>query len=431
MDNNVNNSAGLPVGIDRLSFYTPRYKLDLETLAQARGLNPDKFTMDLGQVSMGVIPPNEDIVTMAVNAALPIVDKERAKKIKLVLFATESAIDQAKAAGVYVHHYLGLPPDCRVVELKQACYSLTAALQFARAMILLNPDEEVLIIGSDVAKYEQNSVAEPTQGAGAAAMIISGNPSLVRLEGHSGLFTEHVMDFWRPPYSNHAFVSSQYSVRFYLQAMEKAWKNFAEKSGLTKDEIDLACYHTPFIRMAENVHGKFRGNSERAQEEITPATIYGRQIGNTYTAALYISLCSVLENSKAESLAGKRVGLFSYGSGAVSEYFTGIIEPGYTRHLNVERHRNLLSASETCDIHTYQSFYDYTPPRDGREERPGDYKAGELRIERFADHKRHYEWARNQKQIQATDQKTDTRRETLADNPELLEKSHLRSASSY
>lgn len=398
------SANNIEIGIDRLSFYTPRYKLELEKLARSRGFAPDKFATDLGQECMGVLPPNEDIVTMAVNAALPIVDKKRAEKIKLVIFATESAIDQAKAAGIYVHHYLGLPSDCRVVEMKQACYSLTGALQFARAMIALDPDMQALIIGSDVAKYELNSVAEPTQGAGACAMLVSSDPDILVLDEHAGLFTQHVMDFWRPPYSSHAFVSPQYSVRFYLQAMEKAWGDYAQKSGLSKKDIDLACYHTPFIRMAENVHGKFRGDHRKAQDEIAPATLYGRQIGNTYTAALYISLCSMLENSRAESLANKRIGFFSYGSGAVSEYFSGVVKAGYTRYLNVDRHHNLLASARSCDIDTYQRFYNYVPPQDGREEILPDYDSGMLRIEKFADHKRHYQWARNTQQNQVSQQ---------------------------
>lgn len=427
MSYTLNHSERFQIGIDQLSFYIPRYKINLDKLAVHRGFEPEKFKNDLGQESMGLIPPNEDIVTMAVNACLPIVDEERAKKIKLVLFATESAIDQAKAAGIYIHHYLGLPADCRVMELKQACYSLTGALQLARAMISLNPDDEVLIIGSDVAKYELNSVAEPTQGAGAAAMIISKDPCLLAVEPESGVFTQHVMDFWRPPYSSHAFVSPQYSVRFYLQAMEKAWKNYSAKTNYDKDDIDLACYHTPFIRMAENVHGKFRGNTDRALNEIAPATIYGRQIGNTYTAALYISLCSMLENSKAESLAGKRVGMFSYGSGAVSEYFAGVVQPGYTRHLNVEKHRNLLSSVKSCDIDTYQDFYNYSPPQNGQETVLRDHDTGALKIQKFADHKRYYEWAQKAGQ---NIQETSSQR-NRPEPQHHSQKKHLRTVSSY
>ena len=398
------------IGIDQISFYTPRYVLGMDKLAAARGHAHDKFTRDLGQDSMAVMPPNEDIVTMGVNAALPLVDESNASNIKLVLFATESAIDQAKAAGIYVHYYLGLPEDCRVVELKQACYSSTAALQFAQSMIALAPEAQALIIGADVAKYEQETVAEPTQGAGAAAMLVTRNPRLLALEGPAGVHTEHVMDFWRPPYASHAFVSAQYSVRFYLQAMEKAWANFAAKSGLDRESIDRACYHTPFVRMAENVHGKFRGDHERAAAEIAPATIYGRQIGNTYTAALYIALASLLENAE-EDLTDQRVGLFSYGSGAVAEYFCGRVRPGYAQALRTQAHQDLLTDMSACDIETYNHFYNNKMPEDGGVHDIPAYRAGRLYIAQMAEHKRVYEWKQSQQTTKSQQQESEQHQE--------------------
>src|SRR5690625_7366180 len=75
--------------------------------------------------------PDEDIVTMAAEAAQTLLERHDATKIRQVLFATESSVDQSKAAGVFVHDLLGLPANVRSIELKQACYSGTAALQMA------------------------------------------------------------------------------------------------------------------------------------------------------------------------------------------------------------------------------------------------------------------------------------------------------------
>ena len=408
--------SNTPIGIDALSFYVPRYGLDLETLAKARGHKSDKYARDLGQRRMALPSPNEDIVTMAVGAAHPIITPQRADKIKLVLFATESAIDQAKAAGIYVHHYLGLRPDCRVVELKQACYSLTAALQFARAMITLEPGSEALIIGSDFAKYQQNTVAEPTQGAGAVAMLITENPSMVALDPYAGIYTRHVMDFWRPPYSRYALVSPQYSVRSYVQALEKAWTSYAENSGYTKDDIDTACYHTPFTRMAQNVHKRFRGDAARAHTETAPALLYGRDIGNTYTAALYIALSSLLENTP-DDMAGKRIGFFSYGSGAVAEYFSGVVQTGYKAALRTKEHGTLLSDVQTCDMDTYHKFYDFAGPRDGETLIMPSYETGPLYIEKIEHHKRNYAWTHAQQHARGQPRISQNRKSKQTNTP--------------
>ena len=40
------------IGIEALSFYVPRYYLDLAALAAARGVNVDKYYIGLGQEKM-------------------------------------------------------------------------------------------------------------------------------------------------------------------------------------------------------------------------------------------------------------------------------------------------------------------------------------------------------------------------------------------
>jgi hydroxymethylglutaryl-CoA synthase len=48
------------------------------------------------------------------------------------------------------------------------------------------------------------------------------------------------------------------------------------------------------------------------------------RIGNTYTASLYVCLAALLE-AEARTLTGRRLGLFSYGSGSCAEFFTGFV----------------------------------------------------------------------------------------------------------
>ncbi|MCK4608911.1 MAG: hydroxymethylglutaryl-CoA synthase, partial [Gammaproteobacteria bacterium] len=126
-------------GIDLLGFYTPNYYVDLATVANERGVAVEKFYTGLGQNKMAVPAPDEDIVTMGANAALKILPQIEVDKIDALLFATESGVDFSKAAGLYLHKLLQLPARCRVLELKQACYSATAALQIGLAMLQQQP----------------------------------------------------------------------------------------------------------------------------------------------------------------------------------------------------------------------------------------------------------------------------------------------------
>ena len=116
----------MPFGIDDISFYTANFSLDLQELAANNGSDAAKYTVGIGQERMSVPGEDEDIVTMAANASLPLLEGMKARgesldAITTILFATETGIDQSKAAGVYLHSLLGLSPRCRVVELKQAC----------------------------------------------------------------------------------------------------------------------------------------------------------------------------------------------------------------------------------------------------------------------------------------------------------------------
>ena len=74
------------VGIDAISFYSSNYFLDLKTLGAARGVDPDKYYVGIGQEKMAIPPPDEDIVTMAASAALPILQREGKDRIEIDIF---------------------------------------------------------------------------------------------------------------------------------------------------------------------------------------------------------------------------------------------------------------------------------------------------------------------------------------------------------
>lgn len=384
------------VGIQRISFYTAPFYLDMQEFAQARGEDVDKFHIGIGQDQMSVISPDEDIVTLAANAAYPILQEFSPQDISAVLFATESGIDQSKSAGAFVHGLLGLSPRCRVVELKHACYAGTAALQMAVNMVRVNPQERVLVIASDVARYELGSPGEATQGCGAVAMLISNQPDILSIEVGSGYYTEDVMDFWRPNYRDTALVDGKYSTMVYLTALKHAWQYFHEARQLDYDDFARFCYHLPFTKMAVKAHGrlmKITGQefSETAVDASMGASlIYNRTVGNSYSASLYFGLTSLLENDP-DDLSNQRIGLFSYGSGCVGEFFSAVVTPGYQQHLYRQQHQALLAARKAVDFSQYLAFY----KQFGEIERNDNieiaaHTTGHFRLSAVRAHKRQY-----------------------------------------
>src|SRR3990167_3870943 len=244
----------ITTGIDRISFYTSPYYLDLTTLAKAQNLPAQELCESTGQSQMSVAPPDEDVVTLAANAAYSILNDIDKDQIEILLFATESGIDQSKAAGIYVHQLLGLSKHCRVVELKQACYGATAALQMAKSLLQQHPTKKILLIASDIARYELNTTAEASQGCGAVAMLLAANPRILALEEEAGFYVEDAMDFWRPNYRREAFVNGRLSCDLYLKALKESWQHYQQQSNRALQDHHYFCYHTPIPRLVENAH---------------------------------------------------------------------------------------------------------------------------------------------------------------------------------
>ena len=384
------------IGIDSLAVYTSSYALDLATLAAARGIDAEKYFTGLGQHVMSVPPPGEDIVTMAANAAFAAMREIDPADIDMLLFATESAFDQSKASGLYVHALLDLPQRCRTVELKQACYGGTAALQLALPYLRENPTKKILVIASDIARYGLSTPGESSQGCGAIAMVLSANPRIAVIEKHSGYVSESVMDFWRPNYLAEALVEGKYSSKLYLTMLEKTWRDYCELSGRTYADHDYFCYHAAVPRLVEKAHNsllKWSGQTiaeETWMRDINYSLAYGRIIGNSYTASLYVGLASLLDNAE-EDLAGKRIGFYSYGSGCVAEFFSAVVQPGYRDALLTDFHQTLFAERTLLTYEQYEEFYRYTYPEDGSSVEMPLYHTGRFRLAKIEGHKRIYD----------------------------------------
>jgi hypothetical protein len=96
-------------------------------------VDKDKYVLGLGQEKMAVPPPDEDVVTMGPSAALPIVRADGADNLGLLIFATETGVDQSKAAAILSTACWSCPRPAPV-EMKEACYAATAGLHLCLRM---------------------------------------------------------------------------------------------------------------------------------------------------------------------------------------------------------------------------------------------------------------------------------------------------------
>lgn len=93
-------------------------------------------------------------------------------------------------------------------------------------------------------------------------------------------------------------------------------------------------------------------------------SLYGcSQLGNLYSAAIFMSFASLLERAAArEDLAGRRVLFCSYGSGSSAMVYSGVIQPGYAgvvREIGLE---SRLAARRGLDIPTYEKLHQGAVP---------------------------------------------------------------------
>lgn len=384
------------VGIDKIGFYTPPYYVDMVDLAKERGDDPAKYTVGIGQEKMAVTPLSQDIVSMAVNAALQVIDDEDRKKIDLVIVGTESGFDASKSAAVYVHELLGIQAHARSFEIKQACYGATAALQMAKDYVTLHPDRSALVIGSDVARYGLATGGEVTQGGGAIAMFITANPRILALETETSFYSRDIMDFWRPSYSEYAMVDGKYSNEQYIAFFTEVWKSYQEKTKRLLADFDALCFHLPYTKMGKKALNQIlptatEDNQATLLKNYEASTVLNRNVGNIYTGSLYLSLLSLLMNSELLR-AGNRIGMFSYGSGAVGEFFSGILVEDYEKHLSAETVSALFEKREKISVAEYERIFSLSLPQDGTElVIPSEGDQSEVQLAAVREHKRFYQ----------------------------------------
>src|SRR5262249_53090822 len=82
---------------------------------------------------------------------------------------------------------------------------------------------------------------------------------------------------------------------------------------------------------------------------------------------------------------------YSYGSGCVAEYFSGVVQAGYRDQLYTDYHADLLATRRLLTYDEYEQFYQFHYAEDGSEQVMPDYKTGAFRLAKMQQHKRLYE----------------------------------------
>jgi polyketide biosynthesis 3-hydroxy-3-methylglutaryl-CoA synthase-like enzyme PksG len=414
------------VGIESMNVFAGTACLDVSGLARHRGLDMSRFE-NLLMSEKSVALPYEDPISFGVNAAKPLVDAlsaEEKDRIEMLITCTESSFDFGKSMSTYCHDLLGLNRNCRLFELKNACYSGAAGLQMAINFVLSNtsPGGKVLVIATDISRFmvaeggdalsADWSFAEPTGGGGAVAMLVSDRPYVFQIDiGANGYYGYEVMDTCRPSADSEAG-DTDLSLLSYLDCCEHAYREYAQRV----DGADFAqtfaylAFHTPFGGMVKGAHRNIMRKLLKArpaeieedfQRRVTPGLGHCQRVGNIMGATAALSLASTIDHGEFDT--PKRVGIFSYGSGCCSEFFSGIVtKEGQERlraqrikdrlddrfELSIEQYERLLEKSSELKFGTrnLEADWDFVPQV--REQ----LSAPTLFLKRIKEFHREYEW---------------------------------------
>ena len=304
------------------------------------------------------------------------------------------------------------------VDTINACYGGTNALFNAINWVESSAwdGRDAIVCAGDIALYKKGN-ARPTGGAGCVAMLIGADAPLAFDPGMRGTYMKHAYDFYKADLtSEYPIVDGQYSVKCYTEALDACYKGYQErKAKLQKanrttngiheetesqtpiDDFDYMAFHAPTCKLVtknyarllyddyvaapahpafetvpselkdmdydksisdKSVEKTFLGLSKKKfQERVQPGLHTPTMCGNMYCASVYGSLVGLLCNVKSEQLQGKRVGIFSYGSGLASSLFSLQVK-GDVSHMaeKLDLHRR-LDARRTVPPETYDEVY--------------------------------------------------------------------------
>jgi hydroxymethylglutaryl-CoA synthase len=268
------------------------------------------------------------------------------------------------------------------VDTINACYGGTNALFNTLNWMESSgwDGRNAVVVMGDIALYKKGN-ARPTGGAGCVAMLIGPDAPLAFEPGLRGSYIKHAYDFYKPDLtSEYPIVDGHYSLQCYTEATDACYKAYNKReetlhksssngsNGASEtlqtplDRFDYMAFHTPTCKQVQKSYARLLYNDSltnpsnplfaevpeevktvAAKDSLTDKTVektfmaltkksFAQRVGpacrvpnmcgNMYCASLYSGLAAILSFVNSEDLQGKRVGLFSYGSGLASSLFS-------------------------------------------------------------------------------------------------------------
>lgn len=296
---------------------------------------------------------------------------------------TETLLDKSKSVKTVLMQLFAPSGNTNIegVDTVNACYGGTNALFNSINWIESSAwdGRNAIVVMGDIALYKKGN-ARPTGGAGCVAMLVGPDAPLAFEPGQRGSFVKHAYDFYKADLtSEYPLVDGHYSIKCYTEAVDECYKAYnareeqlkSKANGHTNgvseqetplDRFDYMCFHAPTCKLVSKSYARLLYNDylanpenpifkevpaeikdvsyeqsisdktiektfmglakKRFAQRVQPSIEVPTQCGNMYCASVYGSLVSLLSNVSSDELQGKRVTIFSYGSGLAASMFS-------------------------------------------------------------------------------------------------------------
>jgi hydroxymethylglutaryl-CoA synthase len=330
-----------PVGILGYGVYIPRYRIAGREIARM-------WTDGQGPVPVeakAVPGPDEDTITMSIEAGRNALARAAIDPALLsaVWVGSESHPYSVKPSGTIVAEALGASRWVSAADWEFACKAGTEALTAGMGLVGSGMAEYVLAIGADTAQGAPGDALEYTAAAGAAALALGpAEQALATIEATISHVSD-TPDFFRRAERKYPVHGNRFTGEpAYFGETRASAKRLLADLGRTPADYTYAVFHQPNAKFPQAV-AKQLGFTP---EQIAPGLL-SPQIGNTYSAAVLMGLCAILDVAKA----GDRIFVAGYGSGAGSDAYSLVVGDA----IEERRDRAPLSAAYL----TRTQFVDY------------------------------------------------------------------------
>jgi len=401
------------VGILAIEIYFPKCCITQEALEAAdecRG----KYTIGLGQNTLAFCDDREDITSIFLNVFRNLLRSYDISpdSIGRLEVGTETLVDKSKSVKTALMSLLGSNSDVEGATSVNACYGGSAALFNSVAWVESSAWDGrfAVVVCGDIAVYEAGP-ARPTGGCGAVAILVGPDAPLV-LNPLRATHAMDVYDFYKPRDSEYPLVDGRLSQEAYLKSLDECFsslkrKNAArhpDKAPLSLDDFDFFAFHAPYNKLVQkafwrlHLH-KLQASPEAFPEELAqkwqsvdlsstyhskevdtdfkpiatqawekkvlPCCMLPKEIGNTYTASVFLGLLSLINVSRSD-LCGKKIFMYSYGSGSLATIYT--LEGRETASaFSLDRIADTINIFERLTSRTFCTFEEFSSAMSLRE----------------------------------------------------------------